>query len=172
MLNIYSYVDELLKKSCAISTKIIRNTIIVFTFCFVTIPSAQSRDIGIMIVINQAKILDVSDNVGTVIVGNPAIADVTVHDSKKLVIMGKSPGTTNIIILGNDGKILIDNIIHVGSETDSFVTVYRAMSRYSFSCVGECTPAVRIGDQIDFYRGMTEQTGTYNDQGNVAATAK
>ncbi|MEP3279490.1 MAG: pilus assembly protein N-terminal domain-containing protein [Stappiaceae bacterium] len=136
---------------------------------FVSPTSAAALDGGVSVTIDRAKVFNIEEEAGTVIVGNPAIADVTVHDSETLVITGKHPGSTNLVILNSNGKVIIDESIYVEAAKDAVVTVQRAAARYSFSCKGECTPAVRVGDEAEFYKNTAEQSGTYNEQAEGAA---
>ncbi len=124
---------------------------------------------GVSVTIDRAKVFNIEDEAATVIVGNPAIADVTVYDSKTLVITGKSSGSTNLVVLDGNGKVVVDESIYVEAANDALVTVHRAAARYSFSCKGECTPAIRVGDEVDFYKNTAEQSGTYIDQARDAA---
>src|SRR6476469_403071 len=59
-------------------------------------PAFASNDVTIYT--DQAKILQLTGKPGTIVVGNPSIADVTVQGDR-VVLMGRSYGVTNIIIL-------------------------------------------------------------------------
>lgn len=153
---------------------LLRNLIGAISFAAMTsvfVAPALSAELsgGVSVTIDRAKVFNIEDEAGTVIVGNPAIADVTVYDSKTLVITGKSSGSTNLVVLDGSGKVLVDESVYVEAANDAVVTVHRAAARYSFSCKGECTPAIRVGDDADFYKNTAEQSGTYNEQAKGAA---
>ena len=59
---------------------------------------------GIHVVLNQAKIVKLSQPAATVIIGNPEIADATVRDSRTLVLTGRGFGQTNLVILDRAGN--------------------------------------------------------------------
>ncbi|MDX1810992.1 MAG: type II and III secretion system protein family protein [Gammaproteobacteria bacterium] len=52
--------------------------------------------------LNQSRILVFNDAIENVAVGNPAIADIVVLESKKLYVLGKSLGTTNVVVWGKN----------------------------------------------------------------------
>ncbi len=54
--------------------------------------------------INQSRILVFNDKIENVAVGNPDVADIVVLESKKLYILGKSLGTTNMVVWGRNTR--------------------------------------------------------------------
>ena len=62
----------------------------------------------ISVVVDYAKVVQVSRPADIVIVGNAAIADTTIRDNRTLIITGRSFGTTNLIVLDKDGHIVAD----------------------------------------------------------------
>src|SRR5690348_8896797 len=97
---------------------------------------ADSNDVTIYT--DQAKILQLSGRPGTIVVGNPSIADVTVQGDR-VVLMGHSYGTTNIIVLDSDGKQLaaLDVTVQMFDNT-STVQVFKAGGRLTLSCAPVC----------------------------------
>ncbi|MEO1252373.1 MAG: pilus assembly protein N-terminal domain-containing protein, partial [Pseudomonadota bacterium] len=63
-----------------------------------------------------------------IVIGNPAIADVTVQDSENILLFGKAPGMTNIVITDDAGKTIENMIIRVRSSSD-MLTYFRGSSR-------------------------------------------
>ena len=81
------------------------------------------------VVIDHAKVLRLPDRTQTVIVGNPAIADVAVQKSGILVLTGKSFGRTNLIALDGAGALLAESFVSVQAPDDAIVTVQRGLDR-------------------------------------------
>ena len=52
--------------------------------------------------INQSRIIVFNDAIANVSVGNPKVADIVVLESNKLYVLGKSLGTTNVVVWGKD----------------------------------------------------------------------
>ena len=67
------------------------------------IGTAQSASLNVEI--DQAQRVQLRGPAGSVIVGNPAIADVTVVDSNTLYITGKGYGVTEIVAVDAIGRL-------------------------------------------------------------------
>ena len=82
---------------------------------------------------DQTQLISVSGNPGTVVIGNPSIADVTVHGNK-LFVHGRAYGTTNLIILDENGNQLsaLDITVMLGGENN--LQIYKAGARFSYVC--------------------------------------
>lgn len=88
-----------------------------------------------------------------VIIANPLIADVTVQAPDRLVIIGKLPGVTRLIVM-NEDNIALDTQIVVGSKNrSSEVSVYRPdganITEGLFACsTDRCTPVPGTGRTV------------------------
>lgn len=58
-----------------------------------------------------------------VVVGNPAIADITMQNSRSLTLFGKYPGGTTLAIIDGGGKVVLDANVVVTAGGDNAVTV-------------------------------------------------
>jgi Flp pilus assembly secretin CpaC len=98
------------------------------------------------ITVDQAQIARVPPNTSTIVIGNPAIADVTaLKGNVGMIVTGKSFGHTNMIALDSAGNLIDEKQIHVEPVKDILV-VQRGMVRQSYSCDPECMPAAVLGD--------------------------
>ena len=105
----------------------------------------------ITVYIDEAKIVELSRPVAQVIIGNPAIADVTVQSKNVLVFTGKSAGHTNIILLDDDNLEILNKKVHVTTSQESgLVMVYRGSTRNSYHCGTVCNATVSLGDNPKF----------------------
>ncbi len=86
----------------------------------------------------------------TVVVGNPSIADVTV-EGKNVFLHGHAQGTSNVIVLDEDGKQLADYEVSVLKGSDNNVSVFKAGLSYTFNCVAECEAMLHIGDDPGYF---------------------
>jgi hypothetical protein len=98
------------------------------------------------IVIDQAKLVRLQKDASQVIVGNPAIADVTAQSARLLVITGKSYGTTNLIALDKDGRELFSTRLAVREGKSRKVTLYNGTVRQTYHCAPDCQRTLSIGD--------------------------
>ncbi|NDW04405.1 pilus assembly protein N-terminal domain-containing protein [Jiella pacifica] len=106
---------------------------------------------------DQAKVIELEKPAGTVIVGNPAIVDVQVLSSSRLVLTGKSSGITNVVILGEDGEAFIDEQVSVQTFEENTVRVYRQASRSTYACTPKCVPTVTVGDDMSSFSAVVQQ---------------
>lgn len=113
-----------------------------------TLALAESAPVSVKV--NMARILRINAPASTVIIGNPAIADVTIQDPQTLVLTGKAYGTTNLIVLDNRGSPIADTMVEVIQDQAGIVTVYMGERRTSLSCEPVCQPTIMLGDDSDF----------------------
>lgn len=122
----------------------------------------------VQVVLDQAKILRLPPKVGTIIIGNPAIADITIQRSGIAIVTGKTYGTTNMIILGNAGEMISEEQVIVRPPDEAIVTVQRGMDRESLACTPNCEKTVMVGDaaaNFDFIAGQaTTRSGLATPQ--------
>ena len=104
----------------------------------------------------MARILRISAPAATVIIGNPAVADVTIQDPQTLVLTGKSFGDTNLIVLDAQGNPIADTIMRVVADGGDIVTVFLGAKRTSVACSPTCQPVIRLGDDAEY----AQQTAT------------
>lgn len=96
--------------------------------------------------IDQARLYTFDEPVGSIVVGNPSIADVTVKSSRELVLFGKMPGSTSLAFFDKEGAPLRQLTIRVQNPTANVVTLQAGTTRYTFSCTNLCEQTNTIGD--------------------------
>lgn len=123
---------------------------------------------GVTVMIDHAKVIRLPERTQTVIVGNPAIADVTTQKNGVLIVTGKSYGVTNLIALDPSGALLAESMIRVQAASEALVTVQRGLDRETYSCTPECQPAAQLGDATKYFGEISGQA----DQRNTSATQR
>jgi hypothetical protein len=113
----------------------------------------------IEVFIDQAKIVKLPDRVGTIVVGNPLIADVSVQSGGMLVVTGKGYGRTNIIVLDRGGNVLIEQAVQVQGP-GGVVVIYRGSERESYSCAPNCERRITLGDAPAYFDATLNQAGS------------
>ncbi|MEM5581217.1 MULTISPECIES: pilus assembly protein N-terminal domain-containing protein [unclassified Roseibium] len=131
-----------------------------------------AEDGPVMVTVDRAKVFRIDDGASAVIVGNPFIADVAMFDQNTVVITGKSYGTTNLVILDDDNKPIVDEVITVRASDDDVVSVYRKAARVTMSCNPTCEPTLRLGDSEDAFKEAAEQATSRNSLSLEAAGSK
>lgn len=114
--------------------------------------AAAFADTGIGVTMNEAKIVKLARPADTIIIGNPAIADASVQDSRTIVLTGKGFGTTNLVILDTSGSPIIDEQVTVSRDDTNSVRVYRRSDIQTLSCTPYCESA---------YKGTAEKTSEH-----------
>ncbi len=104
--------------------------------------------------IDQSELLTLPTDPGTIIVGNPSIADVSLN-GKQLFIHGHSFGATNLMIFDVSGNKMSEFELTVGNSASTQLTLYNGSStngvtRRTYSCAPTCEAAIMVGDP-NFY---------------------
>lgn len=104
----------------------------------------------------------------TVIVGNPSIADVTI-DGQRLLLHGRGFGSTNVTVLDDDGRTILNHEVFVTLSDTNAASVFKSGARQSFSCAGDCQPVLTVGDShspyfADLAEDITTKTRIARDE--------
>jgi len=105
--------------------------------------AAQSR---LSVQIDHSERVQLRGAAGSVIVGNPAIADVTVVDSNTLFITGKGYGVTEVIAVDAIGRTVFQSQVVVTGGTAGSVRVWRGANATELACSSSCAVSVRSAD--------------------------
>jgi hypothetical protein len=110
----------------------------------------------ITILSDQSQILNMARTPGTVVVGNPSIADVTIQ-GKQVFLHGKTYGTTNITILDETGGQLgmFEVTVQLGGSNN--VALFKAGALASYVCAPDCESSLHIGDEKDYFKNLVTQ---------------
>ncbi len=113
--------------------------------------------------VDQSMMMKIKGEPGAVVVGNPMIADITVQGDKVL-IHGRTFGTTNVIILDQDGERIAAFDVSVKHTVDNLVAVFvgsgAGPSRFSYNCAPLCESELQVGDDKLYNDVLAEQIKT------------
>ena len=125
--------------------------------------AAQAETVTINL--DQAQVLQLPDQVATIVIGNPLIADATLQSGGVLVVTGKGYGATNLLALDRAGRILMSKTVQVlGAGTEDIVVVYKGVERETFSCASDCERRITLGDAPAYFNATLTQSGARNGQ--------
>ncbi|MFI4974387.1 MAG: pilus assembly protein N-terminal domain-containing protein [Caulobacterales bacterium] len=96
---------------------------------------------GLQLGVDQAARVTLPRPAQDVIIGNPAIADVTVADSRHLIVVGKTYGITNLVVADATGHTMYNSQIVVGGTDDGRVTVFQGQTSSDYACSPRCERA-------------------------------
>ncbi len=106
---------------------------------------AQAVDVKVFP--DQAKLLTISGQPSTVVIGNPVYADVLVVGNK-LLVQGRNYGSTNVIILDADGNQLASFDVVVAGRPKREIEVFKGGHRLTYICAPECARTLNPNDTI------------------------
>jgi hypothetical protein len=117
------------------------------------------------VALNHTQLLRLPYAAASVVVGNPEIADVAVHSTDTLLILGRSYGSTNVIAMDASGRVIINQNILVGAQDRAGrVRIFEgAASRKTFDCSHGCLPSPELGDEAGFYASGRPGTQVINN---------
>lgn len=119
---------------------------------------AQALD-AIPVALDQAKLVKLPAGAETIVIGNPAIADVAVQKNGVMVITGRSAGRTNFIALDSSGTIISESVVTVTNPTQGRVVVLRGVDQSTYDCAPNCLPTVSMGDDEKHFNRSIDQVG-------------
>jgi Flp pilus assembly secretin CpaC len=107
-----------------------------------TVSSVQAQN-ALTVELDGARILKLDTPASDVVIGNPNVADVTVQTPNRLVIIGRAPGLTRLIVM-NDGTITMDTQVVVTAKNASAQVSVLApngqnVAETIFACSDRCT---------------------------------
>ncbi|TCT07505.1 pilus assembly protein N-terminal domain-containing protein [Aquabacter spiritensis] len=128
-------------------------------------PAVQAEPVpaltgAVAVTLDAAAIFSLPSEAEIVIVGNPAIADVSKppKSANFVVVTGKSFGQTNIILMDKAGLQIAAADVRVVPPSAATVTVQRGTdSRVTYSCAPVCVQAFTLGDSMEASQALAGQ---------------
>lgn len=125
---------------------------------------------SLSVVINQSRIISLSEPASTFVVGNPSIADANFASPTKVLVLGKAYGATNLIALDSSGKVILNTNLHVVTNQSSRVSLYKGSAKQSLDCYGNCVAVIDVGDDFDIVEPLIKTNKAAQDLANKAAS--
>jgi hypothetical protein len=124
--------------------------------------------------LNKTEVVYLPANAGAVVIGNPEIADVSVHSANTIFVVGRGYGETNLVVLDASGQKIMDADIQVVNNLPAHgVRIYNGAERSTYSCAPYCQPSPVLGDSPEFIGSNQGQTTTIDNNvasGNAASS--
>ena len=80
-----------------------------------------------------------------VMIGNPSIADVAILDGHNILVLGKSYGTTSLMVTDAGGRVILNTQVVVSAQDEGRVSLYRGGAVQTFACAQRCEQAGPAG---------------------------
>lgn len=72
------------------------------------------------------KLVHLSHDASSVIVGNPAHATVSLDNPRLLIVNAGAPGVTKLTVIGKNGQVILDDYVRVNAPTGNMIRVKNA----------------------------------------------
>jgi Flp pilus assembly secretin CpaC len=115
---------------------------------------ADARDVRVAL--DQAFPIRLAEPAEGVAIGNPSIAGVSVQNDRFLFVTGRSYGSTNLVVVGANGRVLYSGRVVVTPDETDVVMVTRGVETARLECTPLCRPRPDIGDG-EASQAVTEQ---------------
>jgi Flp pilus assembly secretin CpaC len=90
--------------------------------------SLARGDDFIAIGIGRLTVVRATESIATVAVGDPSVADVSVEGDRAVMVFGKRPGQTDLILMGHNQRPILRSRIMVGTMGGEDTVVVRRPS--------------------------------------------
>ncbi|MGQ0663789.1 MAG: pilus assembly protein N-terminal domain-containing protein [Pseudomonadota bacterium] len=88
--------------------------------------------------VDKAELIRLNEDAAVVLIANPAIADVAVEQNRLVIVVGKAPGETRLLVFDAKGRQLAVRDVVVVPEEARAVTVVRGVAESNLSCAPRC----------------------------------
>lgn len=105
---------------------------------------AFARDVRVAL--DQAFPIRLAEPAEGVAIGNPSIAGVSVQNDRFLFVTGRAYGSTNLVVVGAEGRVLYSGRVVVTPDETDVVMVTRGNETARLECTPLCRPRPDIGD--------------------------
>ena len=115
------------------------------------VSTAFAGDKSYSVELNKTELVRLPAAASAVVIGNPKIADVSVHSADTLFVVGRGFGETNLLVLDASGRTMMNADIQVvHTMPHEGVRLFNAKSRETYNCQPYCQPSPVLGDNTDF----------------------
>jgi hypothetical protein len=129
------------------------------------------RPAGIGVAVDEARLVSFERPAKTVFLGNPAIADISMVDSRHAFVLGKTMGLTNLIVLDANGAQIENKPVLVGN-TFAATTLNRGPDQFNYTCsLARCETAPRPGDPKPYVDNTEQAIVQHEEMGGKNAVA-
>ena len=127
---------------------------------------------GVIARIDEATAVTLSGSAASVIVGNPAVADVNIVDRRRIAVLGRTYGTTNVMVYDAAGRLIYNGLITVTSPSAGHVQLFRGAAVHNYTCGPRCERTPMPGEPADgVYTPYSTPYKDYADRAKAPAGA-
>src|SRR4051812_19552376 len=125
----------------------------------------------------EARVVKLAKPATSVVVGDPTVADVTLDTPATVIIFGKTPGETNLLVLSGTQELLLDWPIIVSPVSARHVSVLNASGEAAptevlYACGTERCARVLSPTDVQFSSSATSSTSSDTDASKSASSSE
>ena len=94
----------------------------------------------VVITMDLPRFVKLDSAISTVVIGNSDIADATVQDKHTLLLTGRGPGITNLIVFEDSGKQISNLLVRVMPQKNRVIVRSDSTQYSTFLCLPACSP--------------------------------
>jgi Flp pilus assembly secretin CpaC len=141
------------------------------------VASAAAMADGLNLNWREARVVKLAKPATSVVIGDPTVADVTLDTPDTLIIFGKTPGETNMVVLSGDQELLLDWPVIVSPVTARHVSIVNATSQDApaevlYACGGERCTRVLSPTDVQFSSSSRSATSSDTDASKSASSSE
>ena len=122
----------------------------------------------VQVALDQSRSIVLPASASGVVIGNPTVAGVSVQNDRLLFVTGRSYGSTNLIVVGRNGRPVYETRITVIPDETNVVMVTRGVATARLDCNPLCRRRPDISDDSTAFSQTNEQIAARNGQAGSA----
>ena len=119
--------------------------------------------------IDQNTLVELRAPAGSVVIGNPSIADVSLMSPRRVAILGRSYGVTNLIVTDRMGRTIWREVVNVAPVETGRVSLYRGPVVNNFACSPRCERTAMPGEPKTDFENFSSPFKDYEDRAKADA---
>ncbi len=123
---------------------------------------AQAQAVEVKVTTDRASLVSVAGKPAAIVIGNPLFTEVAVVAGNKLLVQGRNPGRTNVIVLDVDGNRLAEFDVVVSSRGKDEIALYNGGARLTYSCSPDCSRVLNVDDAAKAVDEVNRNISTRN----------
>jgi hypothetical protein len=138
--------------------------IVLLAWALAAAVAAPASAASISVHMDENTVVDLRAPAGNVLVGNPSIADVNLINPRRMVILGRSYGLTNIIVTDQMGRTIFQREVNVAAAPAGRVSLYRGPQVHNYACAPHCERTPMSGEDKTNYDPYGSPYKDYDDR--------
>jgi hypothetical protein len=135
---------------------------------------AGSSEPPLRVTLNHASAITYQGSGATALIADPAVADIVTERGNVVFVLGRSIGTTNLLVYDATGRRLVEREIEVVPDEAGVVTVTRDIYENDYFCTPRCVsppPPASVAGSVSSAPGGSSGPSPFNPPGGPAVAA-